>query len=94
NRLTPVTPVNESSADDDQIIMPMGYRTEKHVIDAQNGDDTIINKGLESYVLLGGDGDDNIKASGGNNLLYGGSGDNFISGGSGDDLLLSSQGND
>ncbi|MEY0999967.1 anthrax toxin-like adenylyl cyclase domain-containing protein [Providencia rettgeri] len=94
NRLTPVNPVKESSAGDDQIILPMGYQSEKHVIDAQNGDDTIINKGLESYVLLGGDGDDNIKASGGNNLLYGGAGDNFISGGSGDDLLLSSLGND
>ncbi|CAB5559420.1 Calmodulin-sensitive adenylate cyclase precursor [Providencia rettgeri] len=94
NRLTPVNPVKESSAGDDQIILSMGYQSEKHVIDAQNGDDTIINKGLESYVLLGGDGDDNIKASGGNNLLYGGAGDNFISGGSGDDLLLSSLGND
>lgn len=42
----------------------------------------------------GGDGNDNIKVIGGNNLLYGGTGDNSISGGSGDDLLLSSQGND
>ncbi|MBO1929288.1 hypothetical protein J4731_14175 [Providencia rettgeri] len=56
----------------------MGYQSEKHVIDAQNGDDTIINKGLESYVLLGGDGDDNIKASGGNNLLYGGAGTTLL----------------
>ncbi|MEX9604601.1 anthrax toxin-like adenylyl cyclase domain-containing protein [Providencia huaxiensis] len=94
NSLSPVNPVKESSAGDDQIILPMGYQSEKHIIDAQNGDDTIINKGSESYVLLGGDGDDNIKASGGNNLLYGGAGDNFISGGSGDDLLLSSRGND
>ncbi|EPO2450165.1 calcium-binding protein [Providencia rettgeri] len=94
NRLSPVNPVKESSTSDDEIILPIGYLSEKHVIDGQSGDDTIINKGLESYVLLGGDGDDNLKASAGNNILYGGAGDNSISGGSGDDLLLSSQGND
>ncbi|HIE0658329.1 MULTISPECIES: anthrax toxin-like adenylyl cyclase domain-containing protein [unclassified Providencia] len=94
NRLSPVNPVKESSTSDDEIILPIGYLSEKNVIDGQSGDDTIINKGLESNVLLGGDGNDNIKVIGGNNLLYGGTGDNSISGGSGDDLLLSSQGND
>ncbi|MFV8208419.1 hypothetical protein, partial [Enterobacter cloacae complex sp.6701988] len=53
-----------------------------------------INKSLTSYVLLGGEGDDNIKATEGNNVLYGGTGNNFISGGEGDDLLLSGEGND
>ncbi|HHR5847397.1 TPA: anthrax toxin-like adenylyl cyclase domain-containing protein [Providencia alcalifaciens] len=94
NHISPVNPVINSSDHDDQILLPTGYISDKHVIDGQNGDDTIINKSLTSYVLLGGEGDDNIKATAGNNVLYGGTGNNFISGGEGDDLLLSGEGND
>ncbi|WP_272680739.1 anthrax toxin-like adenylyl cyclase domain-containing protein [Providencia sp. PROV129] len=94
NHISPVNPVISSSDYDDQILLPAGYILEKHVIDGQNGDDTIINKSLNSYVLLGGEGDDNIKATMGNNVLYGGAGNNFASGGEGDDLLLSDDGVD
>ncbi|MTB67718.1 RTX toxin [Providencia sp. wls1943] len=94
NHISPLNPVINSSDHDDQILLPAGYISEKHVIDGQNGDDTIINKSLNSYVILGGEGDDNIKATVGNNVLYGGTGKNFVSGGEGDDLLLSGEGID
>ncbi|WP_249215370.1 MULTISPECIES: anthrax toxin-like adenylyl cyclase domain-containing protein [unclassified Providencia] len=92
--LTPLKPVSKSSESADEIILPVGYLSERHIIDGKGGDDIIINKSGESYILIGGEGDDNIKAIDGNNVLYGGAGDNFLSGGEGDDLLLSSQGND
>lgn len=92
--LTPLKPVSKSSESADEIILPVGYLSERHIIDGKGGDDIIINKSGESYILIGGEGDDSIKAIDGNNVLYGGAGDNFLSGGEGDDLLLSSQGND
>nr|WP_305071688.1 C80 family cysteine peptidase [Providencia sp. wls1922] len=92
--LMPLKPVSKSSDSADEIILPVGYLSERHIIDGKDGDDIIINRSLASYILIGGEGDDNIKAIDGNNVLYGGAGDNFLSGGEGDDLLLSSQGND
>ncbi|UBX48088.1 RTX toxin [Providencia alcalifaciens] len=92
--ITPLKPISKGSESNDEIILPIGYLSDQHVIDGKSGDDIIVNRSLASYILVGGDGDDSIKAIDGNNVLYGGSGDNFLSGGEGDDLLLSSQGND
>ncbi|HHR6128875.1 TPA: calcium-binding protein [Providencia alcalifaciens] len=92
--LSPLNPISKSSESADEIILPAGYLSDRHIIDGKGGNDSILNKSLASYILIGGEGNDNIKATDGNNVLYGGVGDNSLSGGEGDDLLLSSQGND
>ncbi|MBC5789848.1 anthrax toxin-like adenylyl cyclase domain-containing protein [Providencia sp. JUb39] len=92
--LSPLQSVPKSSENDDIIVLPTGYLSDKHVIDGKGGDDIIINKSGESYILKGGEGDDCIAATYKNNVLYGGTGTNFLSGGEGDDVLLSDKGND
>lgn len=92
--ITPSITVAEATDDDDKIITPAGYLSEKKLIDGQAGDDVIIDNSAMSHVLLGGDGDDTLRAEKGHNVLYGGAGVDFLTGGNGQDLLLSDLGTD
>lgn len=92
--ITPLITVAESTDDNDKIIVPHGYISEQRVIDGQDGDDVIIDNSAMSHVLLGGDGDDTLRAENGHNVLYGGAGVDFLTGGTGQDLLLSDHGTD
>ncbi|WP_265497473.1 anthrax toxin-like adenylyl cyclase domain-containing protein [Providencia rustigianii] len=92
--ITPLITVAESTDDNDKIIIPHGYLSEEKLIDAQVGDDIIIDNSAMSHVLMGGDGDDTLSAEKGHNVLYGGAGVDFLTGGNGQDLLLSDLGTD
>src|SRR5699024_6127933 len=92
--ITPLITVAESTDDNDKIIVPHGYISEQRVIDGQDGDDVIIDNSVMSHVLLGGDGDDTLRAENGHNVPYGGAGVDFLTGGTGQDLLLSDHGTD
>lgn len=92
--ITPLITVNEATGDNDKIIIPHGYISKQRVIDGLAGNDAIIDNSAMSHVLLGGDGDDTLRAEKGHNVLYGGVGDDFLTGGEGRDLLLSDQGTD
>jgi len=58
------------------------------------GNDTLIGSDLDNAVLVGGDGDDELRGMAGDDLLEGGSGDDVLDGGAGADQLLGGPGSD
>ncbi len=72
--------------------------TEKLVINANGGNDTISATGnlaaLIELTLDGGAGNDTIRGGNGNDLLIGGDGDDFVDGNQGTDTALLGAGND
>ncbi|MGG4664377.1 calcium-binding protein [Providencia vermicola] len=78
----------------DDIYIRGGQACPEGIVDTLAGDDKIKDFSGGGIIINAGDGNDNIKALKGINVLYGGNGDDVIDGGSQGDLLLSDLGND
>ncbi|HEQ1858654.1 TPA: RTX toxin [Providencia alcalifaciens] len=86
--LSPLNPVAESTDDSDAIILPVGYQSALPVINGKQGDDIIMDRSGYGHVLVGGEGDDKVVASDGENVLISLAGEDYLSGGKGDDLYI------
>ncbi|MEZ2756402.1 calcium-binding protein [Providencia vermicola] len=87
-------PVSELTQQSDDIYLLRGQACPEGVFDTLAGDDKIKDFSGGGIIINAGDGNDNVKALKGINVLYGGNGDDVIDGGSQGDLLLSDLGND
>lgn len=86
--LSPLNLVAESTDDSDAIILPVGYQSALPVINGKQGDDIIMDRSGYGHVLTGGEGDDKVVASDGENVLISLAGEDYLSGGKGDDLYI------
>lgn len=95
SQITPINQLTPTQKDNIKVIAK-GDSAENGLIDLRKSKNSlpVVDLSNSGHVIIGGDKDDSISATGGYNALYGGAGNNHLQGGNKSDLLLSLQGND
>lgn len=82
------------TSEDNGINLSPDYSRTHWLIDAKEGNDSIIDQSRHGRVVKGGKGNDKLVTFGGENVLYGGQGNDVLYGGERQDILISIDGAD